>query len=215
MFFYVVFAAFIFLPLERAVLATSSIMFGAVLIGQASNLPLPFSFWFQPIVLEFVAGMLLATLFLRGVRIPPMLGTIMALCGLAVWTFLEINMFGPPCGPGCYSFPRLLVFGGGAILLMAAVILTRGISLPRFALPFASLGNSSYALYLLHPFIFLGFKAVLGSFTLPQGWNNVVYLVIVASTITIAHAFHRLVEMPATAWLRDRLITPRRKVAVS
>ncbi|WP_410469475.1 acyltransferase family protein [Agrobacterium tumefaciens] len=215
MFFYAVFAAFIFLPLERAVLATASVLFVAVLSGPVFNLPLPFSFWLQPIILEFVAGMVLAVLFLRGVRISPLIGAGMALCGLAVWTFLELYMFGAPCGPGCYSFPRLLVFGGGAILLMAAATLTRGIALPRFAQPLAALGDSSYALYLLHPFIFLGFKAVLSGFTLPQGWSNLAFLVVVASTVAIAHAFHIFIEMPANAWLRDRLITPRRKVATS
>lgn len=215
MFFYIVFAAFIFLSLERAVLVTSSIMFGAVLIGPALNLPLPFSFWFQPIILEFVAGMVLATLFLRGVRIPPIVGAAMALGSLAVWKFLEVQMFGPACGPGCYSFPRLLVFGGGAILLMTAATMTRGIALPRFAQPLAALGDSSYALYLLHPFIFLGFKVVLSPFTLPPGWNNIAYLVIVISTIAIAHAFHIFVETPANTWLRNRVITPRRKVAAS
>lgn len=91
----------------------------------------------------------------------------------------------------------------------------QGISLPRFAQPLAKLGDSSYALYLLHPFIFRAFLVASGGITWPQEWKNVVYLIVVASTIAIAHAFHVLVETPANIWLRDRLITPRRKVAVS
>lgn len=215
MFFYIVFAAFIFLPLERAVLTTAGVLFAAVMIGSTFDLGLPFSFWFQPIILEFVAGMFLALLFLRGVRLPPLLGLATALCGLAIWMLTDLNSIGFQCDPGCYSFSRLLVFGGGAILLMAAATLTRNIALPRFAQPLAKLGDSSYALYLLHPFIFRGFKIALGGVTFPPEWSNLVYLVIVVSTVAIAHAFHLFVETPANIWLRDRLITSPRKVAVS
>lgn len=130
MFFYVVFAVFIFLPLERAVLTTATVLLAAVLIGSTFNLALPFSFWFQPIILEFVAGMLLAVLFLRGVRLPPLLGIAVALCGVAIWTLIDLKRFEFQCNPGCYSYTRLLVFGGGAIFLMAAATLTRGISCP-------------------------------------------------------------------------------------
>ena len=51
--------------------------------------------------------------------------------------------------------------------------------------------------------------------TFPPEWSNLVYLVIVVSTVAIAHTFHVLVETPANIWLRDRLITAPRKVAVS
>ncbi|MOA12083.1 Acyltransferase family protein [compost metagenome] len=159
--------------------------------------------------------MFIAVLFLRGVRLPPLLGLATALCGLTIWMLTDLSRIGFQCDPGCYSFSRLLVFGGGAILLMAAATLTRNISLPRFAQPLAKLGDSSYALYLLHPFIFRGFKIALGGVTYPPEWSNVVYLVIVVSTVAIAHAFHVLVETPANIWLRDRLITSPRKVAVS
>ena len=48
--------------------------------------------------------------------------------------------------------------------------------------------------------------------TFPPEWSNLVYLVIVVSTVAIAHTFHVLVETPANIWLRDRLITAPRKV---
>lgn len=213
MFFYLVFAVFIFLPLERAVMATAGTLLIAVLIGANFDLALPLSFWFQPIILEFVAGMVLATLFLRGVRLPPLAGIAVALCGLAIWLLTDLSMVGFQCDPGCYSFARLIVFGGGAIFMMTAATLTRNIALPRFAQPLATLGESSYALYLLHPFIFRGFKIVFGG--VPPEWNNLIYFVVVAGTIAIAHAFHIMIEMPANVWLRDRLITSRRKVAVT
>lgn len=215
MFFYVVFALFIFLPVERAVCAIAATLAAGVLIGSLFDLSLPFSFWLQPIVLEFVAGMVLAVIFLRGVRLSPAFGLAAAVCGLAIWTLIDLSLFESYGHPGFYSFPRLFVLGGGAILLMAAATLTRGIALPRFAEPFAALGDSSYALYLLHPFIFLGFKGALGALALPQTSNNIIYLVIVASTIAIAHAFHRFVEKPVTAWLRDRILAPRPKIAVT
>lgn len=215
MFFYAVFALFIVLPLERAVWATAGTLCAGVLIGSVFDFTLPFGFWLQPIVLEFVAGMVLAVFFLRGLRLPPAVGFAAGACGLAIWTLVDLSVFESYGNPGFYSFPRLFVLGGGAILLMIAATLTKGITLPRFAQPFAALGDSSYALYLLHSFIFLGFKGALGVLALPQGWNNGVYLLVVVSTIAIAHAFHRLVEMPTTTWLRDRIIAPRTKIAVS
>lgn len=215
MFFYVVFAFFIVLPLERAVWATAGTLSAGVLIGAVFDLALPFSFWLQPIVLEFVAGMVLAVLFLRGLRLPAVIGFAAAVSGLAIWALVDLSMFESYGNPGFYSFARLFVLGGGAILLMVAATLTRGITLPRAAQPLAALGDSSYALYLLHPFIFLGFKGALGALALPQAWTNGVYLAVVVSTIAIAHAFHRFVEMPTTAWLRDRIIAPQTKIAVS
>jgi len=56
---------------------------------------------------------------------------------------------------------------------------------------------------------------IIGAKAFPPKWSNLVYLVIVISTVAIVHAFHVFVETPANLWLRDRLITSPRKVVVS
>ncbi|WP_349507005.1 acyltransferase family protein, partial [Agrobacterium pusense] len=84
MFFYAIFALFIVLPMERAVLYVAAALVSGVLVGLFFNVALPFSFWLQPIVLEFVGGMFLAVAYLRGVSLNPVIGAAVGLCGLAV-----------------------------------------------------------------------------------------------------------------------------------
>lgn len=215
MFFYAIFALFIVLPMERAVLYVAAALVSGVLVGLFFNVALPFSFWLQPIVLEFVGGMFLAVAYLRGVSLNPVIGAAVGLCGLAVWSLIDLRIFESYGNPGFYSFPRLSVLGGGAFLLMAAATLTREIGLPRFARPISALGDSSYALYLLHPFIFLVLKGILSVVEIQQQWSSAIYISVIGITITIAHLFHLFVEKPTTEWLRSQFKTRRAKTVTS
>ncbi len=69
MFFYLVFAFFLALPMRRAVFACGLVMALGVGLAFVFPLPLPFGFWLQPIILEFVSGMALALIYMSGVRI--------------------------------------------------------------------------------------------------------------------------------------------------
>lgn len=210
MFFYLVFAAFIFLPMRLAVAASSLALLAGVLAASVWSFPLPVDFWLRPIVLEFVAGMLIALAFIRGIRVPPVAGIGLVFLSLAVWTFIDLRQFGSYGGPGFYSFPRFFVLGGGAILLMAAAVLTRGVSVPRVLGPLVPLGDSSYALYLLHPFVFLLFKGLFRLWQPPEALADYAFLPVVLCTVVAAHAFHLLVEKPVTLALRRRILRPKR-----
>ena len=71
----------------------------------------------------------------------------------------------------------------------------------------AALGDSSYALYLLHPFVFILIKAALAEVTVPQilGWPLVILTAGLA--VTAAALFHRYAEDPVILFLRKTTST--------
>ena len=209
MFFYLAFAGFIFLPIAKAVAATALTLCLGVVVGFFWDLPMPINFWFRPIVLEFLAGMMIAFAFIRGLRISGVTSVFLIILGLSFWTLIDIRQFASYGGPGFYSFPRFFVFGSVAILILLAATLTRGLLLGRFWRKLARLGDSSYALYLLHPFIFLAFKVLFTVWEPSGALRSVMLFPIVFCTIVVAHLFHLLVEKPMIDFIRKRVIAPR------
>ncbi len=82
MLFYVLFAAGLALP-ARWTLPAVTVALASLVAAEtfAGPLPLPFGFWGQPIVLEFAAGMGLAVLRRKGLRLPGVLRVVVAAIG--------------------------------------------------------------------------------------------------------------------------------------
>lgn len=156
MYFYAVFAAFMFLPLRQMIWAlTAYFVFtvGAGAFATEDNEAL--YFWSRTIVLEFVAGAWIGYAYLRGVRLSG-IQAVHFLAASVLLIFIEINPLQE----------RALSIMGAAVLLVAAAVLTEGIqgrAVPRFWL---ALGDASYTLYLSHPFT-LAAIALLGRMVLP------------------------------------------------
>jgi exopolysaccharide production protein ExoZ len=143
MFFYVVFAACLALPRRFLLPAMVLVFVGLVVIGFAveSSNPL-FVTYTRPIILEFVAGMLIGRLWLAG-WVPNVWASAVLIVG-ALASFALIGILRLPfdewtCGPLACA----LVFG-------TAALETRG-RVPRLKLP-AVLGDASYSIYLWHTF---------------------------------------------------------------
>jgi exopolysaccharide production protein ExoZ len=100
----------------------------------------------NPIILEFAAGTLLAELQLRN-HLPRPLWAIPMVCGAA----LIVWLFAPSVVPdGC---ERLLVWGvPGALIVTSAVLCEAGGRMVRVP-TLKTLGDASYAIYLLHPLV--------------------------------------------------------------
>ncbi len=197
MFFYVSFACVVWLPrtLAGATLVTVLLAgVGVVWIRPPSSVPL--WFWFQPIVVDFTYGVVLALVYRSGFRLSAGPRVVAALAGVTLWCGLPVSWFDATFGPGLYSWPRALILGGGSALIVAAAVLgpteTRVPILRRLS----ALGDSSYALYLLHPFVFLAVKVLAPAVPLAAWalWPLVVLTTVAA--IAIAHGFHRAVERP-------------------
>lgn len=143
MFFYVVFAACLALPRRLLLPAMVLVFVGLVAIGFAveSSNPLIVAYT-RPIILEFVAGMLIGRLWLAG-WIPNAFASLVliagALAGFALIGILRLPFDEWTCGPLACA----LVYG-------TAALETRG-RVPRLKLP-AVLGDASYSIYLWHTF---------------------------------------------------------------
>ncbi|WP_411034230.1 acyltransferase family protein [Shinella sp. BYT-45] len=143
MFFYAVFAACLLLParLRLPAMAAAFLLLVAIGLVAESDAPL-FVTYTRPIILEFVAGMLIARLWLAG-RIPrPPIA--LALIGLGLAGFAAIGMLRLPfdewtCGPLACA----MVYG--------TVALDKASGVPRLKIP-AMLGDASYSIYLWHTF---------------------------------------------------------------
>jgi len=168
--------------------------------------PVPLAFWSDPIVLEFALGAGLALLRAEGVRLGSGVRIALAAAGL----------FGLAAAP-VEPVLRLLAWGLPAAFLVAAAVLgrdrpeaVRGGIAAWFLVAAERLGDASYALYLIHPFVLraaregllrTGLAPLLAPLLGP--WPSLVMMV--ALTLPAALLVHRLVERPLTRLVRRGL----------
>ncbi len=136
-FFYSLFALCLALP--RPLLAVSALLAGLGFIGVLVEFDSPqLTFWTNPIIMEFVFGILLARMWMRRWRRPGVrLGVAIGLLGLALLAFLA--------GTG---LPRVIAAGVPAAIIVAAGT----VFWPNRPIWNLGLGDASYALYLSHRF---------------------------------------------------------------
>ncbi|MDQ0322498.1 exopolysaccharide production protein ExoZ [Pararhizobium capsulatum DSM 1112] len=144
MFFYVAFAATLFLPRRLRLPILGTFFAGLVAIGATVSWQNPlFLTYTRPIILEFVVGVAIGELWLKGL-IPPRMRIGIFLLALSLGGFLTIAVLRLPfderiCGPLAVA----LVLG---VLSLEAKGVVRKFSIPAF------LGNASYSIYLWHTF---------------------------------------------------------------
>lgn len=143
LFFYVVFAACLLLPARMRLAAVAAVFLGLVALGLTvtSDNPL-FVTYTRPIILEFVAGMLIGRLWLAGRVGGKVLGLVLvgaSVAGFALIGILRLPFDEWTCGP----LAAALVYG--------TLALEREGGMPHLRLP-ALLGDASYSVYLWHTF---------------------------------------------------------------
>ncbi|SIP93201.1 MULTISPECIES: acyltransferase [unclassified Bosea (in: a-proteobacteria)] len=201
MFFYLLFAATLVLPLRSGITALALILSGLALCGalfQPAQVQL--AFWTQGIILEFLFGCLLALAYRRGARLKGPAAALAVAVGLAAM----VRLPGLDDAPG---WPPVLRWGVPALLVVAGAALYGG-KAPRIALLLAGLGDASYSLYLVHPFALRPLREV---------WTRLVggalpletyVLCAVGFGVLVALATHRFVERPllrvCQSWLKRR-----------
>ena len=192
MFFYLVFAPFLGLPRRKAVLGAVTCLVLFVLAGACIGFPgIVLQFWSSPIILEFCAGMLLAQLPGR-VALP---AWVRALIALAAITALCLHLHEGPERFYAWGIPA-------AALVFGAITGQPASRLPLPELWLVRLGDASYALYLVHPFIMRG----VGLLWRHMHGGALVYAVLcLALAQAAALALHQYAERPANTWLRARL----------
>jgi peptidoglycan/LPS O-acetylase OafA/YrhL len=195
MFFYAVFAPFLLLLRRWAVAGAVVLLCGFVAFGLLigfANLQL--SFWSNPIILEFCAGMLLA-LAPPGLNLPSrLLLVVLAVAGLHFAT----------TAPEAW---RALDSGGPAVAMVAAAALGapgRVNGGPKTWL--VRLGDASYAMYLVHPFVMRAFSVLWHKFHVGNELAGTIYVLAgLAAAQFCALAINMTLERKLSALLRRGL----------
>jgi peptidoglycan/LPS O-acetylase OafA/YrhL len=103
-------------------------------------------FWTDPIILEFLAGVYVALAFRRGLRFGAASAALLAAVGAIGCLHAEIP-------PGDRTLWRLVWAGAPAACLVLALACGPALRAGRFTTWAVALGDASYSLYLIHPFV--------------------------------------------------------------
>ncbi|MBN9222702.1 MAG: acyltransferase [Mesorhizobium sp.] len=203
MLFYGLFAAAIILPMRWAVTMLLTTLAGLVAAGRlAAPLPEPFAFWTSPIILEFAFGAVIGVMSIWGLRPSGFTRACVAGAGLAALmlaaAFPEIST--GLSRPLVYGVPAALIVWGAA--LAPADRRHEGLA-ARWS---TSVGDASYALYLLHPFVIRAMRIMFwraGLAVLLGPWAFIVLAL--ATTFGVALITYHWFEKPVTRYVRRLL----------
>ena len=148
MFFYVVFAVAMLAPLRVGVAGMSVFFVALAILGSTLTIPqTQLAFWTDPITLEFLFGVYVGLAHRAGLRLSGPVAIALASAGLLL---IGANL---PERLGLTLDFNALRFGLPAALFIAAAALGPEISDSAAKKFMVALGDSSYALYLCHPFV--------------------------------------------------------------
>ena len=201
MLFYLVFAAF--LPLRRSwcLIGVAVVMVTLVGFGQAfAPTLLPLRFWSRPIILEFVAGMFVAWSYRAGwLAFQPMVRLLLVAVSFVMLVSDPFHLSTWSTTPN--DFSRVGDWGGPSTLLLLAAVSGRT---PLDSLParlLVRLGDASYALYLLHPFVILVMLRVAATSFFPHRAPTLFVPLTLLIACATAILSHKWIERPVTVWL--------------
>lgn len=200
MFFYVVFAGFLFLRRTPGSLAAAGLLAGFVLIGTVVPFgSVPVTYWSQPIILEFVFGILIALGLRHGLELPAYLRVLVIAGAIGLLAADPLGIALLAHTPN--DFSRLLSWGIPACAIFAATVFG-GDPLPRKLESSAvRIGDASYVLYLFHPIVLGTMKAVWPRLHLHSSWLFVVC--VIAGSVAFALLLHALIEKPLVSALQN------------
>jgi len=160
------------------------------------------AFYLNSMVLEFYFGMLIAKACMHGIWIPKRSAYVLLACGL----FLLIW---PP--ENNWHLSKALINGVPASLIVWSVASLRLLdsAIPRWVL---YLGDASYAIYLIHPFVSPLPPVVFSRFQFDYPWLSVVSSVAIG--LGAGCILHQFVERPMTNWLKGSIKARRETLAV-
>lgn len=209
MFFYVVFALALRISAERAPLIAVAwiVAFVIAIRTVASNSDI-MNFYARPIVLEFCTGVLVYYLFQwftdrkqHYARLASFKWFLVAvlLGGLAAIVVLE---------HAYHDIPRYLAGGiPSFFIVLSAILLERIYGIATKNKTIYLLGEASYIIYLVHPYIvFTALRVLVKDTALPSVGIVGLLGVLLAVTSLVSVAIHVWFEKPVMAWLRAKLV---------
>ena len=196
MYFYLLFSLALWMRVQP-VIWVSAFIVGICVLGHF--LQIDAAWWViatHPANLQFVLGMVLAQALLS----PAWVGMRRhLLAGCLALLALGISL--PPMAEQVhFTYPVLLVFAAATLWLV-------DLRLPRGLQWAVKLGDSSYSLYLFHPFIAPAMVLLVARLTPQTGAGTNMIIAFIVTTM-LAHVLHRVVEVPmvrlARRWLVER-----------
>lgn len=209
-YFYLVLAAFLFLPRRIAVVGITLLFVGSVAVGMmrpfAHPWPQMLTSW---LLLEFLLGGFIALFqHASGNRFRTA-----HLAGLAVGLVLLAASF--PMGRLDEDVTRFVFWGLPSVLIVNGVCRLRYEPKGWFGRAFVTLGDASYSIYLVQVFSLPAAALVLGRLGILTGAPvDVNVILLTVATALAGWLTWRIVERPLTRWLR-RTLEPREPRAVT
>jgi peptidoglycan/LPS O-acetylase OafA/YrhL len=161
----------------------------------------------DPILLEFVAGMLLGWACLAGHTLTRAMAAATLVLALLALPLTQIV----PSG-SAFTY-RALLWGIPGAMALAAVVSLEPVLRSRLAGWPQLLGDASYAIYLVHGFVLPPLGLVLSRLHLTSGpWPLLAILASCAASAVVGVLVHLYAEQPVTRWLAERL--RRRRAAL-
>lgn len=202
MFFYLVFAFAVFLSRWKAVVAVTVLFIALMTLRPYGVLPKSLSYLSYTQLWEFIFGMLIALAYRGGIKLTAWTSAFLMLVGGTV--------FGWTCTVPIDSeiaTLRYLLWGGSAACILSALVLSNHvIETGKIGKAFVAIGNASYAIYLLHPFVIFVFHQFVGK-RLPVLEAPYLYaLSMGAMCIGVAIVVHRRFEVPVTEHLKRKFL---------
>lgn len=202
-YFYLLFAATLWLRSAQASLIGTS---AAIFILYLASPLIPAGDWAElfsnPIAIEFCLGLGLAYIFSKYMQhgqdwpVP----TTVAMFGFALLIAAPLFVAHPDTN-GLQGFSRFVAWGIPSVLVVAGFLRSAP---PKTALKrfMVLLGNASYALYLTHIFVMIGYGRILKIGAISRMHQLPLTLVFVTIAVAVGLAAHLLVEKPMLALIR-------------
>ena len=193
-FFYVVFSVAI-LAAQRVAVTVVAILFASLVVfGRLVPLPPTLAFWSNPIILEFVFGMLIAAAFRVGWRFPAWFSYGLVATGIAAYVLIvQVD---------ANDLPRLVAWGLPAFCILAGLAFIKSPTSLRVSGVCCLLGNASYALYLVHPFVFVFPRRFFPEAATAVSSPVVYGVLLLGASVAAAIFIHLAIEKPITRMLR-------------
>lgn len=207
MFFYLVFAAALMVRSEAHRLALASTVLVALVVLGAVTTPESAvgTTYTSPLLLEFVVGMWMNFVFRRASPRPATRIERVAL-SFAILSAVALLVIGDWAWPG---LPREIKWGVPAFAIVAATLALERRQIATNTPLLLLLGEASYAIYLVHPFVIKAAAIIYGRLHVTAALVHLSAMAFVLALVGVAGVgFHLFVERPVIAWLR-RNLTPR------
>jgi exopolysaccharide production protein ExoZ len=192
MFFYAVCALGLFLPPANRLKMLCALLALLVTLGTVLQMPGPMArVYTGPLLLEFMAGVALASLWCKQRMPRPAFGAAALVLGVCLFAAQAAHV-------AAFSGVRVLDWGVPAILLVLGALSLEAAQRVPLSQTGLLLGDASYSIYLMHGFVVSGFLWFFSDAPLV-----VRVLSCVAGTSILAICSHLWFERPVAAWLKS------------